>query len=330
MILVTGATGMFGGGVTEQLAQRGVGVRAMTSNPGRVEQLKRPGVEPVVADMDRPETLSDAMADVDTVFLVSPMDDRVKVREGNVLDAAQRAGVQRIVKLYGAVEHHDDPLGRLHDASVEAIRQSGLEWALLSPTSVLETSLFSMIPWIEEVGGVVACAGEGKVALVAADDVARAGAVVLADRREDGRNYVITGPQLLSFGEICEILSRVTDRPIPYMDVPDEELERLLVQEAGMTAEEAEIGVICHFRAWRNGNAMACTDTYRELTGRQPTTAEQWIEAHREVFASATRQGAGPDRSRLRPGRLYGGTGICEKAAEGARTLDLLHGKQTL
>jgi uncharacterized protein YbjT (DUF2867 family) len=294
MILVTGATGMFGGGVTDQLAQRGAPVRAMTSNPGRAAQLKRPGVDPVVADMDRPETLVDAMAGVDTVFLVSPMDDRVSVREGNVLEAARRVGVRRIVKLYGAVKHHGDPLGSLHDASVEAISQSGLEWALLSPTSVLETTLLSMIPWIEEVGGVVASAGEGKVAHVAADDVARAGAVVLADRRENGRDYVITGPQLLSLGDLCELMSRATGRPIPYIDVPDEELERLLVEEAGMTADQAEIGVICHFRAWRDGQATACTDTYRELTGLQPTTADGWIEAHRELFAKARDKAPNP------------------------------------
>jgi NAD(P)H dehydrogenase (quinone) len=287
MILVTGATGMFGGGITRQLAARGVPVRAMTSNPSRVEQLRRPGIDPVVANMDRPETLDAALVGIDTVFVVSPMDDRVKVREGNVLEAARRAGVRRIVKLHGAVQHHGDPLGRLHDASVEAIRQSGLEWALLSPTSVLETSLLSMIPWIEAVGGIVASAGEGRVAHVAADDVARAGAIVIADRRENGRNYVVTGPELLSLGELCEILSRVTGRSIPYMDVPDEELERLLVEEAGMTAEQAEIGVICHFRAWRNGDAEARTDTYRELTGHEATTAEQWIESHREMFAQA-------------------------------------------
>jgi uncharacterized protein YbjT (DUF2867 family) len=287
MILVTGATGMFGGAIARRLAERGVPVRAMTSSPSRAEQLERPGVDPVVADMDRPETLGEALADIDTVFLVSPMDDRVRVREGNILEAARRAGVRRIVKLYGAVQHHGDPLGSLHDASVEAIRRSGLEWALLSPTSVLETSLFSMIPWIEEVGGIVASAGAGKVAHVAADDVARAGAVVVADRRENGRNYVITGPELLSFSELCEILSRVTGRSIPYMDVPDEELKRLLVEEAGLTAEQAEIGVICHFRAWRNGDADVRTDTYRELTGQRATTAEQWIAAHREVFAQA-------------------------------------------
>ena len=287
MILVTGATGMFGGGVTDQLAERGVPVRAMTSNPENAERLRRPGVEPVVANMDHPETLGEAVDGVDTVFLVSPMDERVKLREGNVLEAAQRAGVPRIVKLYGAVEHHDDPLGLLHQASVEAIRQSGLEWALLSPTSVLETSLLSMIPWIEATGAIVASAGEGKVAHVAADDVARAGAVVLADRRENGRNYVITGPELLTFGELCDTLTHVTGRSIPYYDVPDAELERLLVQEAGMTPEQAEIGVICHFRAWRHGDAEAFTDTYRELTGQAPITAAEWIEARRDVFAEA-------------------------------------------
>lgn len=287
MLLVTGATGMFGGSVIHRLTERGVPLRAMTSNPGRAAQLRRPGVDPVVADMDRPETLAEAMVGVDTVFLVSPMDDRVRVREGNILDAAVRAGVRRIVKLYGAVEHHADPLGQLHDASVEAIRQSGLEWALLSPTSVLDTTLVSMIPWIEAVGAVMASAGEGRVAHVAADDVGRAGAVVLTDRRENGRNYVITGPELLSLGELCEILSRVTHRSIPYVDVSDEELERLLVEEAGMTAEQAELGVVCHFRAWRNGAAEARTDTYTELTGHQPITAEEWIAARRNVFAQA-------------------------------------------
>ncbi len=294
MILVTGATGMFGSGITDQLVQRGIAVRAMTSSPAHVDQLKRPGVEPVLANMDRPETLGEAMEGVDAVFLVSPMDERVKVRERNALDAAQRAGVRRIVKLYGAVRHHGDALGLLHDASVEAIRQSGLEWALLSPTSVLETTLFSMIPWIEEVGEIVACAGDGKVAHVAADDVARAGAAVLLDGRGNGHNYVITGPELLSLGELCETLSRVTGRSIPYVDISDEELARLLVDEAGMTAEQAEIGVICHFRAWRNGDAEVLTDTYRELTGQEPTTAEKWVGQHRDVFVQARDKAPSP------------------------------------
>jgi uncharacterized protein YbjT (DUF2867 family) len=287
MILVTGATGMFGGGITAQLAERGAPVRAMARNPERAKQLERPGVEPTVGDMDRPDSLDAPMQGVDTVFVVSPMDDQVQVREGNVLEAARRNGVRRIVKLYGAVRHEGDPLGRLHDASVEAIKSSGLQWALISPTSVMETTLLSMLPWIENAGGIVACSGEGRVALVAAADVARAGAVALAERDEDGANYVITGPQLMDFAEMCQVLGRVTDRSIPYWDVSDEDLADALVQQAGMTPEQAEIGVVCHFRAWRQGGGAVRTDTYRELTGEAPTTLEAWAAAHRDTFAAA-------------------------------------------
>jgi uncharacterized protein YbjT (DUF2867 family) len=120
--------------------------------------------------------------------------------------------------------------------------------------------------------------------------------VVLAGRRETGRNYVITGPELYSLREVCAILSRVTERSTPYDDMSEEELERVLVKEAGMTREQAEIGVICHFRAWRNGDARACTDTYRELTGLAPTTVADWITAHREIFVQA-RDKASPAQS---------------------------------
>jgi hypothetical protein len=86
---------------------------------------------------------------------------------------------------------------------------------------------------------------------------------------------------------MCEIMSPITRRSIAYQNVSDPEFERLLVREAGMTPEQAEIGVICHFRAWRNGGAEVRTDTYRELTGHAPTTVEEWITAHRDTFAQA-------------------------------------------
>lgn len=277
---------MFGGGVTRELAARGVPVRAMAHSEARAKELEGPGVEPVVADMDAPETLGPALDGVDTVFLVSPMDPRVQAREHNVLEAAKTAGVRRIVKLWGAVRH-DDALGHMHEASVAAIKDSGLHWALLSPTSVMETTLLSMLPWIENTGGIVASSGEGEVALVAAGDVAKAGAVVLAERDENGRDYVITGPELLTFERMAAIVSAACGRTIPFWNVSDEDLAKVLVEQAGMTPEDAEIGVVCHFRAWRLGQATARTDTFAELTGEAPSTLEQWAAAHADTFAAA-------------------------------------------
>ena len=284
---------MFGGAITGELAARGVPVRAMAHSDARATELEAPGVEPVVADMDAPETLGAAVEGVDTVFLVSPMDDRVQVREQNVIEAAKAGGVRRIVKLWGAVRH-DDALGRMHEASVAAIKASGLHWALLSPTSVMETSLLSTIPWIENTGGIVASSGDGQVALVALADVAKAGAEILAGRDENGRDYVITGPELLTFEQMAATLSAASDRSIPYWNVSDEDLEKVLVEQAGMTPEQAEIGVICHFRAWRQGQATARTDTFRELTGAEPTTLERWAADHAATFTAARDKAPAP------------------------------------
>ncbi|MBX5442874.1 MAG: NmrA family NAD(P)-binding protein [Solirubrobacteraceae bacterium] len=282
MILVTGATGMFGGRVVEKLRERDVPVRALVHRGG-AERLAALGAEPVTGDMDDAATLGPALEGVDTVFLVSPMDDRIREREGNVLAVAQDAGVERIVKLYGAVEHRGDALDVLHRASIDAIRASGLHWSLVSPSSVMETSLLSQAEAIRQ-GAIYACAGDGKVGHVAADDVARAAAAVLVDGAPDGANHRITGPQSLSLGEVAAIMSDVLGREIRYVDMPEDAFRDLLVDDMGMTPEAAELGVLVHFRAWKRGDADLVTDTHRELTGLEPTPLADWVAANRDAF----------------------------------------------
>lgn len=57
-----------------------------------------------------------------------------------------------------------------------------------------------------------------------------------------------------------------------------------MLTDGGMSAEEAEIGVVSHFRAWRNGGADVVTDTVQSLTGQPPTSVRSWLEAHRADF----------------------------------------------
>jgi uncharacterized protein YbjT (DUF2867 family) len=276
---------MFGGAIAAELAARGVPVRGLVRREDAAAQLRAQGIEPAMGDMDAPETLDGALAGAQTLFVVSPMDDRVAVREGNLLAAAQRAGVQRIVKLHGAVEHHD-ALGDLHQASIAAIRDSGLDWALLSPNSVMETTLNSQADAVRYTDGMYGSSGEGRAAVVALEDVARTGATLLADGSQTGRDYQLTGPRAVSLFDIAAALTQVLGRAIAYNDMPDDAFRDLLVQQAGMTPEQAEVGVVLHMRAWRDGGAEHVTGTVRELTGRDPIDVVDWIAAHRERFAS--------------------------------------------
>ena len=57
MILVMGATGMFGGRVARGLLTARQPIRALVRERSRGAELEAAGAELVVADMDRPETL---------------------------------------------------------------------------------------------------------------------------------------------------------------------------------------------------------------------------------------------------------------------------------
>jgi uncharacterized protein YbjT (DUF2867 family) len=73
VILVLGATGMFGGRIARGLVDADQPVRALVRNPDRAADLSAAGADVAVADFDRPETLPPALEGVERVFLVSPM-----------------------------------------------------------------------------------------------------------------------------------------------------------------------------------------------------------------------------------------------------------------
>lgn len=118
-IVVLGSTGVLGRNVLPRLLERGHEVRAVARRPERVQSLINLGVEAVLADILRPDTLPAATAGCDAVVDLAsaiprathPQDfsrnDRIR-REGtrNLLDACGQSGVKRYLQqsvtlLYG-------------------------------------------------------------------------------------------------------------------------------------------------------------------------------------------------------------------------------------
>jgi hypothetical protein len=142
------------------------------------------------------------------------------------------------------VRHHGDPLDELHRASIDAIRASGLEWALVSPSSVMETSLALAGARDPRLQREFACAGVGRVGLVAADDVARAAAVVLIERDEDGAKLRADRPGVAVDGRHG---GGADPRARPHDHLQQHargRLRRLLVDQAGIPPDEVDIKAI--------------------------------------------------------------------------------------
>jgi len=105
MILVTGATGTVGSEVVRALVDRSERVRALVRNPEKAAKMFADEVELARGDLSDPDSLAEAMDDVQRLFLLGPVDQRAVELEGKVLDAAKRAGVKHVVRL--SVMHAD-------------------------------------------------------------------------------------------------------------------------------------------------------------------------------------------------------------------------------
>jgi uncharacterized protein YbjT (DUF2867 family) len=107
--LVTGATGYIGGRLVPRLLERGYAVRALARNPDKLADVEwRDRVEVVRGDLGDTDSLSAAFDGMDVVYYLvhsmgtSPDFVEAESRSAhNVVAAARRAGVRRLVYLSG-------------------------------------------------------------------------------------------------------------------------------------------------------------------------------------------------------------------------------------
>jgi NAD(P)H dehydrogenase (quinone) len=115
-------------------------------------------------------------------------------------------------------------------------------------------------------------AGDGRCAVVAKEDVARAAVAVLADpSAHAGATYDLTGPEALSLTDVARIISEVRGREVRFHD---ETIEEAYASRAVYGAPDWEVDAwVSTYTAIASGGMAAVSDAVERLTGRPPLSA---------------------------------------------------------
>lgn len=282
MILVTGATGKVGSAAVRELRDRGVPVRALVRDPNRARPLARLGAELAVGDFAEPATLDGAMAGMHTLVLIGP--GGPPGQELAAVAAAVRAGVGHVVKLTSQASP-DSPIARQRwHAEVErGLAASGLTHTLLRSNAFMQ-NLLMLAPGIARTGRFASAAGAGRIGMVDARDVGAVAAVVAADpARHAARTYRLSGPELVSYGDVAAVLSRILGHPITFRARSREQDQAEMVQ-AGLPAQVAEMNALA-VSLFAAGDAEWLSPDVPELLGRQARPLRQFAEDHTASFS---------------------------------------------
>jgi len=223
-VLVLGASGFVGRSVCACLAQRGVGVRALTRDTLKARPLRViPSIE-IVAGTPHDETdLARALDGVDAVVNLvgilhqsrrEPFEKVHAQLPARLARACRLAGVRRLVHVSAL---HADPRGpseylRSRGRGEEALRVegAGLAVTVLRPSVIFGRddsflNLFAGLVWPLPV---VPLAGAGvRFQPVWVEDVARAVAICLEDARTIGESYDLCGPGVYTLERIVQFVA---------------------------------------------------------------------------------------------------------------------------
>jgi uncharacterized protein YbjT (DUF2867 family) len=263
--LVMGATGTTGSRVATRLAGAGRDVL----------KASRSGADGFVRfDWLDDSTWPPLLGSFERLYLVAPIavaDPRPVVEP--FLVAAVAAGLRRTVLLSSsAVDPAPSGLGALHALVTEV----SPEWGVLRPSWFMQNFTGDLPPahGIRQ-GSVVTATGGGRIGFVDASDIAAVASELLVREEPVRDEFVLTGPEPLSFADVCAIASDALGTSVGVSDMTPDEFADYLTG-TGVPSDFAQV-LASLDEAISRGVEDRVTNTVEEVTGRRPTDMRTFL-----------------------------------------------------
>ena len=219
-VLVTGATGNTGSLLVPALLKAGVDVRVFARNEAKAKPLKELGAEVVQGDLDEPAAILPAVKNIDKIYLLTWNGETQLKQAENVINAAKHEGVSHLIRhsMWGSEKSRIIKQGYEIE---EMVKSSGLQWTLLKPTFFMQNTMMAA-QTISSDGVIYWDMKDGKLGMIDVRDIADAAYAVITGKGHEGKSYILTGPEAISFNDVAKIFSDVLHKEVKYVNVPHE------------------------------------------------------------------------------------------------------------
>ncbi|MCV2890475.1 MAG: SDR family oxidoreductase [Pseudophaeobacter sp. bin_em_oilr2.035] len=282
MITVFGATGTTGAPLVDTLMAKGATVRAVTSDPSRLDALKAKGCEAVVANFTDPAALARACDGAEKIYLVTPAHLDMRQWKANVIAAAKTAGVRHVVVAtgLGASPKAGLTFGKWHSETQELLKQSGLDWTFVQPTYFMQNLLWQAGNIAKD--GVYYDDLGGPVAWIDARDIADVAAEALTAPGYEGKGLGLTGPEALVGEDIAALLFEVTGRTVTCAPLSAEDAKAGMI--AGGMQDEVAGAMVELASIAPKGYLAGIETTVSDVLGRPARRFADFVAENRDAF----------------------------------------------
>lgn len=292
LVTITGATGNIGRALAEHLLSRGVSVRAIARDAGKLDALVAKGAVAVAADLSDVPALTAALKGADAAFLMVPpkydapdsLAHQTAAGEA-IAKAVEASGLRRAVvlsSLGGHLPAGTGPIVGLHRLEERLKTIAGLSLVIARPTYFMENHLGSL--------GLIRAAGfnggtipaDVPFPMIATKDIAQALAAILATPTFEGVTVrELLGPRDYTLAEATTILGTAIGKPdLAYRVLPDQALADALLGH-GFSRSVADS--FLELNAFVGGRGLTNVGV-RNPESNTPTSLDDFA---REVFGPA-------------------------------------------
>lgn len=259
-ILVVGATGKTGARVAARLEAKGAAVRRGSRNAT------------IPFDWEQPATWAPALRGVTSAYVTYFPDlafpGAVEKLEAFTRTAAA-SGLKHIVLLSGRGEHH----ARLGE---EVVRASGIGFTIIRAAWFAQNFSEGYLRDPILAGVLPMPGGDVAEPIIDIDDIADVAVAALTEEGHIGKLYEVTGPRLMTFADMADVLSTATGRSIRHIPISFDDFYANVAAAGGAFVAEVFTGIA---RETLDGRNAHTTDGVEQALGRKPRDFAEFAQA---------------------------------------------------